>query len=219
VRRFWSWIWALAPAWTLGIATPGIMVHAAVRLRDRRQWATVPVYVAAWILMLLFADGNGNDNNALFGIGMAVGFGIGTVHAIAIRSRVFATTEPDVVAPGTTAQQQAHAIAEVRAAAEARDRARTLIADNPALARELCIGRPDRPGRDYPDGGLVDVNHVPGDVLTGALGMPAELAQRIIATRTEAGAFASYDELLMLLDSDGHDTGEYAYRMCFVPDA
>ncbi len=53
-----------------------------------------------------------------------------------------------------------------------RQQARELADSNPALARELGIGRPDIP-HEYDDGGLVDVNHVPGGVLASSLGLTA----------------------------------------------
>ena len=40
-----------------------------------------------------------------------------------------------------------------------RDYARTLLTDNPQLAKELNIGRPDLHS-EFDDGGLIDVNHV-----------------------------------------------------------
>src|SRR6266700_4115871 len=51
-----------------------------------------------------------------------------------------------------------------------RSQARQIARANRVLARELRIGRPDLP-REYDDGGLVDVNHVPGDILTSCLGL------------------------------------------------
>ena len=48
--------------------------------------------------------------------------------------------------------------------------ARRLQQDNPVLAQELKIGRPDLP-RGYDDGGLVDVNHVPAAILASHLGL------------------------------------------------
>jgi DNA uptake protein ComE-like DNA-binding protein len=75
-----------------------------------------------------------------------------------------------------------------------RKQARELAEHNPVLARDLKIGRPDRP-HDYDDGGLVDVNQVPGDVLTSCLGLkPAESAA-VIAARDQLGRFSSPDEL------------------------
>ena len=62
------------------------------------------------------------------------------------------------------------------------------------LARELGIGRPDVP-HDYDDGGLVDVNHAPGDVLASCLGLaPAESAA-VSAAREQLGRFTSPEEL------------------------
>lgn len=229
-RRIGTWVWALAPLWTLGIGTPVVMAYAAARTRDWRQAATLPLYVAAWILMLVFADGNGHDNNLWFSLGMGVGVGVGLVHAIMIRGWVFRSRAaldpvadggaPMVEAPSSSpARQQAQAVARLKQEELARGNARALAAKDPHMAHELGIGRPDRAGRDYPDGGLVDVNHVPVDVLTGVLGMPAALAHKIVSTRDQAGTFASYDELLMLLDSNGADLGDYADRLIFLPNA
>lgn len=220
-RRLGSWLWALAPAYTLGFATPVIMVHAAVRTRDRRQAATVPVYVLACIFTFVFADGNGHDNDALFGTGMVIDLVVGLVHAVAIRGWVFGdrSAASRQARKVSAEKRQAQALARAREEHEVRDHARELVRTNPAMARELGIGRPDKPHRDYPDGGLVDVNHVAADVLTGRLGMPPELAQRIVSVRDQVRAFDSYDDLLLLLDSDGHELAEYADRMVFVPDA
>lgn len=49
-----------------------------------------------------------------------------------------------------------------------KQQARELAERNPVLARDLNIGGPDAP-HDYNDGGLADVNQVPGDVLASRL--------------------------------------------------
>jgi hypothetical protein len=77
-----------------------------------------------------------------------------------------------------------------------RVRARELLAANPALAVELRIGRPDLT-RQYEDGGLIDVNHVPAATLAAELGLPAEVAQQIVAARTRPGGLSSPDELVV----------------------
>jgi len=75
-----------------------------------------------------------------------------------------------------------------------RREARKLQHDNPVLAQELKIGRPDLP-RHYDDGGLVDVNHVPAAVLASRLGLaPAEVTA-VTAARGQLGRFSSIDEL------------------------
>lgn len=219
LKRIGTWIWALAPAYTLGFVTPLIMIHAAVRTRSWRQGATVPVYVVALAFMLVFATGNGNDNDTLFTVGMAVNTIVGVVHAIAIRAWVFKNVLREHDAAADTEAQQDRAVARIHADEEARAHARALVERDPAMARELGIGRPDRPGRDYPDGGLVDVNHVPVDVLADTLGMPVELAKNIVAIREQVGDLKNLDDLLMLLNTDGHDVAPYGQRLVFVPSA
>jgi DNA uptake protein ComE-like DNA-binding protein len=75
-----------------------------------------------------------------------------------------------------------------------RQQAREFARHHPVLARDLNIGRPDVP-HDYDDGGLVDVNQVPGAVLASCLGLtPAESAA-VIAARDQLGRFSSPEEL------------------------
>jgi len=75
-----------------------------------------------------------------------------------------------------------------------RQQAREFARHHPVLARDLNIGRPDVP-HDFEDGGLVDVNQVPGDVLASCLGLtPAESAA-VIAARDQLGRFSSPEEL------------------------
>jgi hypothetical protein len=69
-----------------------------------------------------------------------------------------------------------------------------VLRQEPALARDLRIGRPDLP-RHYDDGGLVDVNNVPEHVLTTALGITRDEARRIVAERQRTGGFTSVDEI------------------------
>ncbi|GAA5169770.1 hypothetical protein [Amycolatopsis dongchuanensis] len=56
------------------------------------------------------------------------------------------------------------AVARVLAARARRQQARDLAARDPLLAKELGIGRPDLE-RGYDDGGLVDLNSAPAEVL------------------------------------------------------
>jgi hypothetical protein len=75
-----------------------------------------------------------------------------------------------------------------------REQARAVVADDPALARELRIGRPDLP-RQFDDGGLVDVNHVPERVLVERLGLSPAEAARVVGTRERLGGFTSAEEV------------------------
>ena len=48
---------------------------------------------------------------------------------------------------------------------------------------------------DYDDGGLVDVNHVPGDVLASSLGLTAAESAAVVAVRDRLGRFGGPEEL------------------------
>jgi SARP family transcriptional regulator, regulator of embCAB operon len=85
-------------------------------------------------------------------------------------------------------------VAASRDKLERRKQARHLVATNPALARDLKIGRPDLV-RDYDDGGLVDVNHVPVGVLSSGLGLTPIEARDVLAVRDKLGRFGSPGEL------------------------
>jgi DNA uptake protein ComE-like DNA-binding protein len=126
------------------------------------------------------------------------------VHAIVMASQ----KPPVVAAPGMPGMpplspEQANQIAVEQANARARRRqeARAMAAQNPMMARELLVGRPDVPAerRPYDDGGLIDVNVVPAQELT-RFGITPETAQRIVALREQTGGFTSAEELAMMAD-------------------
>jgi DNA uptake protein ComE-like DNA-binding protein len=91
-------------------------------------------------------------------------------------------------------QNNQAAVAQARDRIERRKQARHLLATDPALARDLMIGRPDL-SRQYDDGGLVDVNHVPGAVLVSGLGLAPGEVTDVLAARDRLGRFSSADEL------------------------
>ena len=82
-----------------------------------------------------------------------------------------------------------------------RQRALQLAQQNPALAREIGIGRPDEHGAA--DAGLVDVNNASVSALMKLPGIDDRLATRIIEVRAEAGGFSSLEDLGAALDLDG----------------
>ena len=90
------------------------------------------------------------------------------------------------------------AVAAARVRMERRAEGRRLVATQPALAKELGIGRPDLPGAD--DYGVIDINHAPAQALTRLPGVTESLATRIAETRAQTGGFSSIEELGLLLD-------------------
>jgi hypothetical protein len=88
---------------------------------------------------------------------------------------------------------------EARARLRARQQALNIVKQNPQLATELGIGRPELEGT-FDDGGLVDVNAVPLSVLQSLPGIAPALAERIAATRAEIGGFDSAVDMEIVLD-------------------
>jgi hypothetical protein len=98
-----------------------------------------------------------------------------------------------------------------------RQAARAILRDDPPLAAELRIGRPDL-GRTYDDGGLIDINHVPAAVLTAELELAATVAAVVVSERERLGGFGSAEELLVYCP--GLTPGRLALiadRLVFVP--
>lgn len=75
-----------------------------------------------------------------------------------------------------------------------------LLTSHPALAAELRIGRPDL-RRNYDDGGLVDINHVPAEMIAWELGIPCLVAEEIVVQRKRIGGFYSADDLIVYCET------------------
>ena len=180
--------WASVPLWSLSLLAFAPFLRLAFARRRARDWVVFATYLAAAILVVVLASIPGpNDAAAAAAGGLAIlVMGVAAVHA-------FVAFRPMPEAAGG-ARASELALTTARARMHRRDQARQLAEDDPVLARELAIGRPDVP-HDYDDGGLVDVNHVPGDVLASSLGLiPAESAA-VVAARDQLGRFSSPEEL------------------------
>ena len=81
-----------------------------------------------------------------------------------------------------------------------RSRAQKLARDQPELARELGVGRPDLPGADSM--GVVDINHAPREAIMELPGIDAALAERIVGVRRQIRGFSSTEDLGLVLDLD-----------------
>jgi hypothetical protein len=181
-RRFGPILWALLPLLSWGLLAPVPFVHAAIRLRTVGLWLVAGLYVIVWVVVgpagVLAQNPEVNDAVAGFSqLGLVVA---STTHAFFLRERVF---PPPAIASDP-------AVAAALAARQRREQARAIAKGDPALARELSIGRPDLP-REFDDGGLVDVNHVPAPVLVDRLGLSASEAGRVMEARDHLGGFSS----------------------------
>jgi DNA uptake protein ComE-like DNA-binding protein len=178
--------WALVPLLSLGMFAFVPFVRLALARRRVRDWIVCGAYLAVDAAILLLSDSM--SNGLVGGLALLV-CGFATVHTlVAFRPGAGGP------APATSTDANREALADAEERMRLRREARKLQRDNPVLAQELKIGRPDLP-RDYDDGGLVDVNHVPAAVLASRLGLaPAEVAA-VTAARDQLGRFSSIDEL------------------------
>ena len=193
-RRFLSWVWALAPAGSLGFATAPLMVFAIVRVRHWLHILMALVYVVCVVLM--FSNSGYPDDtpqDVTFGWALAVNMMVGTGHGLIIRRKFFELDKPRAQQPSVLQERQQAALALSIENEQARASARKLLESDPARAVELRIGRIDIPDRLFPDGGLIDVNNVPVDMLISR--MPELLPYRNgIATGQRFG-FASVEDM------------------------
>jgi hypothetical protein len=161
-------------------------LRLALTRRRMRDWVVFAGYLAASLTVLVLMSVSGPDDAvaATAGTMALVLMSAGAVHA-------FFAFRP---APGDSGLASEQALTTARSRMHRRQHAREFAQHNPVLARDLNIGRPDVP-HDFDDGGLVDVNQVPGDVLASCLGLtPAESAA-VIAARDQLGRFGSPEEL------------------------
>lgn len=196
-RQVW---WASVPVWSIGFLSPVPFLIYAITHRTRRDWAVFAGYLAATVVMLVALGASGSNSAATAGVG---GFIIALAGCAAVHAAVLFRPSRGVAPLGAASagagslsarQRNQAALAAAKDKLDRRKEARHLVATNPALARDLRIGRPDLP-RDYDDGGLVDVNHVPVGVFSSGLGLTPIEARDVVAARDKLGRFVSAEEL------------------------
>jgi hypothetical protein len=174
--------------------------HAASRLGRREVRKVALAYTAADIyLAVLMAltppqqpDGSsGNDTLSTIG-------GLSAVCIVVVACIQLRSLRREVYGrPGIVPVQDDPAVARALGARARREETRQLVARQPGLQRELGIGRPDL-GRGYDDGGLIDVNTAPADVLARVADIDRADAEAIVAARsTRGGSWFIIGELLV----------------------
>lgn len=185
-------MWAFVPFLTFGMGSPFSFLYAALRRQSLNLGTTAVGYgvgTVAWMAMVTSGEA------VLGALGMILFLMLwvtGTVHAFAVRPTVFPREAPQNL-------RNEHAIKLAKYRRTLREEARALAAEDPALAHELRIGRPDLP-RGYDDGGLIDVNHAPPATLALLPGLDEEVIERLVAYRAEHGGFISAEELAVDID-------------------
>jgi hypothetical protein len=181
--------WTSMPIWSLGLLAFGPFLWLAITRRRRSDMVVVTAYIA----VAATAVGLGSMQAAVGGsIGDAAGFLLVGLMFVGAGHAAVACSPAPRDASGrpvrSTAYRNVLAVSGAEERMNVRNKARKLARKDPALARELRIGRPDLP-REYDDGGLVDVNHVPAAVMVSHLGLTEEQAATVVSVRDQIGRF------------------------------
>lgn len=192
----WSGIWYfLITILSMGLLSWVPFVHAAGRLRRRSIVVMAVVYAAGAVTAVVLMSVSPADTQEggalvlladLLLLSMIV---VGCVQQAWLRRQVYRATD-------TTTDP---ALAAVRQARARRAEARTLAIEDPLIARDLRIGRPDLP-HDYDDGGLVDLNSAPATAIAAVCGLAPTTADSIVTARTRCGGFLTVDDVFSLAD-------------------
>jgi len=207
--RFRGKAWLLFAVVPFGLTTWAAFLYIGIRARRSRWLAWAAVYAAglAAFLTLDTADGrNGAVAGAAAAIGLLTWFG-GFVHA---------TVVSNAAVRRISGRPDGAALDAARLRMERRAEGRRLAAAQPALAREVGVGRPDVPGGD--DYGLVDINHASPAGLATLPGVTDELASRITDMRAQVGGFSSVDDLGLVLDLPPSLVDQLRDTTIFMPD-
>ena len=202
-----SLVWAVLPLPTFGLAAPFTIGYAAHRLHSRALTLSASIYTAVFVAAFVLIGSSTTDTQwqTTVGAWLMAGVAVGsTVQSFVIREQLVAGRPGHDVVVG-----------EARQSLRQRDASRRIVDHDPVLARELLIGRPDLPRR-FDDGGLVDVNHVPVDLLATLPGLDRAVAELIVDVRDGIGGFESLDDLSVTLHLPPHSLDGAAGRMIFI---
>jgi hypothetical protein len=197
-----KWLWML-PVFSLGLLAfvPPIVIAAKAKTREAWWWAGG--ITATWLVgfMLIGADG---PDGPISDLGAVILFAVwigAVIYALVMGPKVVWPPKDMLVPVGPPPpppyDPNAAAVAGVQAGRVKREEARAIARRDPQMARDLRIGRPDL-RRQYDDGGLVDVNNVPIDVLQGSLGLTSEQAAQVVGAREHVSRFEHPDDLINL---------------------
>lgn len=156
-------------------------VYAGIRRHDKRQFVVAVCYATLFVVAVFIAALNpsapdSKDLNPTEWIAFAMFAAIAV--ASAVHGAVLASH------PGDTPRSR-----------NLRAQARQFATFDPQRARGLGIGRPDLM-RAFDDGGLVDINNVPGHELARLPGLSSEQAHGIVIDRLNRGPYARLEDLI-----------------------
>lgn len=200
-----SW-WCLVPAIPFGWLAGFGFLYAAVKAPLRWDlWAATAVYLALGIGGIVLVGGDTTAVGMVLSLSAMV---TGTAHAFTVRGRWL----DEVYGPGRRPNALQERAQQLR---ELREQGLTEVARDPLRARELGVGRPDVEGAWHAE--LVDVNHVPAEVLASLPTVSKAAARSLAAAREEVDGFESLDDMGALLDLPPRTLEELRGRVVFLP--
>ena len=205
VRRHRGW-WVLASLVPFGLGIWAGFAYAGTRAHVTR-WKLFAVLYAVAALGAFVAPSLVEEDTAASG---AAGAAIVVVWALGVGHSLFA--RPHYLRRMATIAEPMSAARERLAH---REEALRIAREEPELAIELGIGRPDRAGAM--DSGLVDVNSAPPAVLERLPGIDRAAARRIVAVREELDGFQSLEDFGMTMDLDGGTVEDLRRKVVFLP--
>ena len=199
----WFVLWSLFP---FGMATWAVFAFAGARAQVGRWKLYAAGYGVASYGALIYSSATHVDgaDNGLAGSLILIPWAAGVAHSLVMR--------PEYV---RRRDRLPSSIEQARARLETREEALRIAREEPALALELGVGRPDRAGAMH--AGLVDVNSAPVDVIERLPSVNRALAERIVRVREEIDGFSSLEDLGLTLDLPGDAVEDLRGKAVFLP--
>ena len=197
-----KWLWML-PVLSMGLLAFVPPIAIATKAKTQRAWLWASGFAAAWLVGFMLV-GAGDSEGVVSDLGLAIYFAawIGAViYALVMGPKVPWPSKgaylPVGPPPPPPYNPNSAAVAGIQAVRIKREEARAIARRDPQMARDLRIGRPDLP-RQYDDGGLVDVNTAPFEVLRDSLGLTSDQATQLVDARQHLNRFEHPDDLISL---------------------
>jgi hypothetical protein len=215
-----KWLWAL-PVLSMGLLAFVPPIAIAAKAKTTQAWWWAGGLAAAWLVG--FSLVGTDEDGPLSDVGITIYFAawIGAViYALVMGPKVVWPPKETYVSAGPPPpppyDPNMAAVAEAQAGRRKRDEARELARRDPQMARDLRIGRPDLP-RQYDDGGLVDINSAPADLLRESLGLTVDQSTQVVDMRTQLGGFEHPDDLVTFAGVEPRAYDAVKDRIILIP--
>jgi hypothetical protein len=180
-------------------------IYAGVKAREPKWVAIGALWTAMIVVALILSSGHGHGDDGLVGALAIIAWVGGIATSFSIRSAYEQQLGSPVLRAAEVGEQRLRD----------RQQAQRIARDNPTLAKEMGIGRPDVAGAA--DAQLVDVNNASVTALLKLPGVDGDVATEIVESREKVHGFASLEDMGAALDLDGNLVEGLRARVVFLP--